>query len=81
MSTPDDIFDAVQALSLTERWRLVNRLWEALPDEASELCDPAEIALLDERMAEIESGKVDTVPGEVVKKWLRERIQANSQSQ
>ena len=61
MSTVDDIFNAAQTLGLAERWRLVNRLWDAMPTEAWEIFDEAELALLDQRMADVDSGKVDTI--------------------
>jgi putative addiction module component (TIGR02574 family) len=72
MSTVDDIFNAAQSLGLAERWNLVNRLWDSLPTEAWELFDEAEIALLDQRMADVDSGKVETIP------WSEARRQMHS---
>lgn len=75
MSSVDDIFNAAQSLGLAERWNLVNRLWDSLPVEAWELFDEAEIALLDQRVADVDSGKVDTVAWSTARReiysWLK----------
>jgi putative addiction module component (TIGR02574 family) len=70
MSSPDEIFHAVQLLAPSEQWQLVSRLWDALPPEAW-VPDEAELALLDQRMAEFESGEVQAIPGEEVRRQLR----------
>jgi putative addiction module component (TIGR02574 family) len=70
MSTPDEIFDAANLLSPTDKWLLVTRLWATLPPEAWDEPDESEIALFDQRMAEIESGEVETIPWDEVCKQM-----------
>jgi putative addiction module component (TIGR02574 family) len=76
MSSADEIFNAAQLLSPHDQWQLVARLWQSLPPEAIEI-DERESELLDRRMAELESGKVEAIPGEEVRRYLRSWIQRN----
>jgi putative addiction module component (TIGR02574 family) len=77
MSTPEEIFAAVQSLELSDRWQLVSRLWNALPPEAWEGPTDEEVAEWDRRYAEIERGQVEAVPIEQVREYLRSRIERN----
>jgi putative addiction module component (TIGR02574 family) len=65
-----EIFEAAQLLEPLERWELVNRLWQSLPVESLQP-DKEELALLDRRLAEIESGEAETVPIDEVRAYLR----------
>lgn len=77
MSNSDEIFDAVQTLDPSERWQLVSRLWAALPPEAWDGPSDEELAEWDRRIAEIESGQVEAIPGEQVREYLRSWIDRN----
>lgn len=77
MSTVDDIFNAAQSLAPAEQWALVHRLCEAMPGEAWKIFDEAEIAELDRRMEEIESGKIETIPWSEARRQMYARLKRN----
>ena len=70
----DEIFDAVQRLSPHDQWDLVSRLWEALPPDAWPPPSAEDIAEWDRRMADLESGREQAIPGDQVRQWLRDRV-------
>ena len=74
MHTSDEIFNAVQLLSPSEQWGLVSRLCAALPQEAIPFVDDETLAEWDRRVAEIESGAAQAIPGEQVREYLRSKI-------
>jgi putative addiction module component (TIGR02574 family) len=74
MSTVDDIFNAAQSLDPADRWALVHRICDSLPDEAWGIFDEAEISLLDQRLADVESGKVETIPWPEARRQIYARL-------
>jgi putative addiction module component (TIGR02574 family) len=74
MHTSDEIFNAVQSLSPSEQWGLFSRLWAALPHEATPFVDDDTLAEWDRRIAEMESGAAQAIPGEQVREYLRSKI-------
>lgn len=71
MSGSIDEFD-FSRLSMAERIWLAQELWESVHDEAQRTPIPAaERAELDRRLAELESGKVQGIPWEAVRRQLR----------
>jgi putative addiction module component (TIGR02574 family) len=75
MST-DELLAAADALPPADKWQLVTKLWARLPPEAWPAPSDEDLAICRERSAELDAGLVEPIPGEVVKKWLRERIQS-----
>jgi len=73
MSGSIDEFDFSQ-LSVDERILLAQELWESVHDEAQAKPIPADQrAELDRRLAELESGEVQGIPWEAVRRQLRSR--------
>jgi putative addiction module component (TIGR02574 family) len=75
MST-EELLAAAEALPPADKWQLVTKLWASLPPEAWPPPSDEDLAICRERMAEIDAGIVETIPGEEVKKWLRDRLQS-----
>lgn len=74
MSTTDEIFAAFNALPPSDKWSLLNRVWDQFPPEAWPAPNADEIALLDARFAEIDSGAVEPVSKAEVQRQMRERL-------
>lgn len=70
-----EVLDRALALSVEERGMLIDRLVESLdhdpPDDEVEEAWAKEIK---RRVDEIRSGKVKTIPGEEMDRWLSERL-------
>lgn len=77
MSTPEEIFAAVQSLDPSDRWQLVTRLWDALPPQETVIVDDATLAEFDRRYAELESGQVEAVPADEVRRLMRSWVNRN----
>lgn len=74
MSTTDEILAAFKALSPNEKWALLGSFWEVIPPEDWPLPSGAEVALLDARFAELDSGAVQSISREGAQKQLREQL-------
>jgi putative addiction module component (TIGR02574 family) len=74
MLTSDDIFNAVQSLAPAERWQLVTRLWDALPDEVWGMISQDDFEEIQRRSAEFDAGNAVTVSREQVRQRIRERL-------
>jgi hypothetical protein len=74
MSTPQEILAAIESLAPDEQRFVAQQIREIVPLVDDWTPDIAELALLDQRLAEINSGTVETIPGSDVRKMLRERI-------
>ena len=72
----DELLAAAEALPPADKWQLVTKLWARLPPEAWPPPSDEDLAVIKQRMAELDAGLVVPIPGEVVRKWLRERIQS-----
>lgn len=75
----DELFTAANLLPPEEKWALLTRLWDTFPPEQWPAPSAEELAIAKERMAEIDAGLVETIPGEEVKKWLHEKIRSYGQ--
>ncbi len=70
-----EVLDKALALSVKERWLLIDRLVESLDDEAAE--EGVEAAWADEikrRVDDVRLGRVKTIPGEQVLRELEEEF-------
>lgn len=74
MSTPEEIFAAVQSLDPSDRWQLVTRLWDALPDEAWAAPCQADLDEIQRRSAEYDAGGVETIGRDEVRRRIRDRL-------
>lgn len=74
MSTTDEILAAVDALPLDEKLIIASRIWASLPLEDQSLPDDADLAILDQRMAEIDAGTATTVSIDEVRRRMHERL-------
>jgi len=64
----------ISALSAAERLRLIERLWESLCDDSSQVpVTDAQKAELDRRLDEVDAGDVDGIPWEEVLRQIRGR--------
>jgi putative addiction module component (TIGR02574 family) len=77
MSSPDEIFHAVQSLAPDERWQLITRLWDALPPEDWPKPPDEDLAEVHRRFAEYEAGEVESISWEDARKQIRERLAGN----
>ncbi len=75
----EELFAAAESLPPSDKWQLVTKLWASLPPEAWPAPSDEDLAIFDQRMAEVDAGLVATIPGEQVKKWLRDRISSLEQ--
>ena len=74
--SPEELFAAAELLPPADKWQLVTKLWASLSPEAWPPPSDEDLAVFDQRMAEIDAGLVDTIPGEEVKRWLRDRMRS-----
>jgi putative addiction module component (TIGR02574 family) len=74
MSTTDEILAAFNALPPSDKWSLLNRVWDQFPPEAWPTPDATEIALLDARFAELDSGAVESIPIAEARRQMREHL-------
>lgn len=74
MSTTEEIFAAFNALPLSDKWSLLNRVWDQFPPEAWPAPNVDEITLLDARFAEIDSGAVESISKAEVQRQMREHL-------
>jgi hypothetical protein len=74
MSTTDEIFAALNSLPPRDKWTLLARVWEQFPPETWPLPDEGEVALLDSRFAEIDSGAVPTIPWVEAQRQMHEHL-------
>lgn len=74
MSKLEEIYQAAKALSDDDRWLLTQWLMATFPPGSWDLgpISDEDVAELDRRMAELESGAVEAIPGSEVRKRLRE---------
>jgi putative addiction module component (TIGR02574 family) len=73
MST-EEVFAAAESLAPTDKWVLMTKLWDSLPPEAWPAPRVEDIAEADRRLANLDAGGVQTIPGDQVRQWLRDRI-------
>ena len=70
-----ELLEKALALSAQERGLLIDRLIETLDDEpADEGVEEAWAKEVERRMADIRSGRVETIPGEQVQGRLKARL-------
>jgi putative addiction module component (TIGR02574 family) len=74
MSTPQEILAAIESLAPDQQLFVAQQIREIYPLADEWIPDDAELALLDRRMDDIESGKVEPIPGSEVRRNLRERL-------
>lgn len=74
MSTTEEIFAAFNALPPSDKWSLLNRVWDQFPPEAWPAPSVDEITLLDARFAEIDSGAVESISKAEVQRQMREHL-------
>jgi putative addiction module component (TIGR02574 family) len=70
----NSVLNDARRLSESERLRLIDALWESVPDDANFPLDEAWAAELERRVAEIQSGAVETVPWETIRAEALARI-------
>jgi putative addiction module component (TIGR02574 family) len=70
----EDIIAAAGSLPPAEQWQLVTKLWANLPPEAWPPPSDEDLAMIDQRFAEIDAGLVETVSLEEVRKWMHQRV-------
>ena len=70
-----ELFEMASALSEQERATLAGLLIESLESEVDPDVEEAWRVEIERRLAELDSGAVETVPWEVVKAKLRQRIE------
>jgi putative addiction module component (TIGR02574 family) len=70
----NSVLNDARRLSESERLRLIDALWESVPDDANLPLDEAWAAELERRVAEIQSGAVETVPWETIRAEALARI-------
>jgi hypothetical protein len=75
MSTPQEILAAIDSLAPDEQRFIAQQILEIYPLPDDWAPDEAELAILDQRIADLDSGKVEPIPGSEVRRILRERIQ------
>jgi putative addiction module component (TIGR02574 family) len=75
MATVDDAFLIGQTLNPDEKLELIARLWESIPPREWRPSDN-ELAELDRRWSEYESGKVKGIPWEEVRDSVRRRLES-----
>ena len=74
MLTPEEIFAAVQSLDPSDRWELVTRLWDALPNDTWPAPSKADLAEIQRRSAEYDAGGVETISRDEVRRRIRDRL-------
>ena len=74
MPTADDLFNAAQSLAPVERWQLVTRLCDALPDEVWVVMSQGDLEEIQRRSAEFDSGNAVVVSREEVRQRIRKRL-------
>lgn len=74
MSTPQEILAAIELLPPEDQRFVVQQVRDTYLLEEEWAPSETELAELDRRMEEIESGKVQAIPGSEVKRILRERM-------
>jgi putative addiction module component (TIGR02574 family) len=74
MSTPQEILAAIELLAPDEQRLVAQQIREAFPLADEWTPDEAELAELDRRMDELESGKVESIPGPEVMRLLHDRM-------
>ena len=73
MSTTDELINEAQSLPVELRAKLVDELLKSLNPSQAEI-DELSAVEAEKRAAEIEAGKVKTIPGEEVFEKLRKRL-------
>lgn len=74
MSTTDEIFAAVNSLPPGDKWMLLTRVWDQFPPESWPAPGAEEVAILDSRFAEIDSGAVKSIPGDEARRQMFEHL-------
>jgi hypothetical protein len=74
MSTPQEILAAIESLAPEEQRFIAQQVSEIYLESDDCMPDERELAELDQRMAELESGKVEWIPGSEVRRQLHERL-------
>jgi putative addiction module component (TIGR02574 family) len=74
MSTPQEILAAIESLAPDEQRYVAQQIRDAYPLADEWIPDEAELALLDQRMEDIDSGKVEPLPASEVRRILRDRL-------
>jgi putative addiction module component (TIGR02574 family) len=76
----DDVFAVARQLTHHDRWLLAHMLWDSLPPthewDAGEpiKLSSEDLAEFDRRVSDIESGRVEAIPGNVVREFLRQKV-------
>jgi putative addiction module component (TIGR02574 family) len=76
----DDAFVAAQSLGTPEKLELISRLWEDVRLRGDFRPSDADLAEIKRRSAELDAGLVKTIPWEVVRDSVRQRLASNDQS-
>ncbi len=76
--TTDELLRQAQSLDPSERLKLIHGLWDTLPTSQWPQPDEAELAEVQRRSAEIDSGAVQAVPWENVQERMRQRLNGDA---
>ncbi len=74
MSTPQEILAAIESLAPDQQRFIAQQVSEIYLEADDWTPDEHELVELDQRMADMESGKVESIPGSEVRRMLRERL-------
>jgi|SoiMethySBSTD1v2_1073268.scaffolds.fasta_scaffold943503_2 putative addiction module component (TIGR02574 family) len=80
MSSVDDAFLAAQSLGPEEKLELISRIMESIPSKSDFRPSDADMAEIQRRSAELDAGLVKTIPWEVVRDSVRERLRSHHES-
>jgi putative addiction module component (TIGR02574 family) len=74
MSTVDSLFASALQLPAADRMRLIEALWETIPEDEAMTLSPEWLAELDRRSAEIDAGDVTGATWEEVREAAMKRL-------
>lgn len=74
MSTYESLFADALQLPIAERIRLIEALWDTVPDESLPPLSEEWLAEIQRRSAEYDAGNVETVPWETIRADAMERL-------